>query len=123
MVNVFGNTDFQKREKKEAPQVFPRRFRLATLFFTIFHPCNEFPNVDNITNYHSTDCRRCQNNFPNKLNRNRHSTLHPYVFEVLACWDHTRSSANGFIRFFDFTLHLFTILILLQPNSVSFCFC
>ena len=91
MVNVFGNTDFQKKEKKkEASQVFPRRFGLPASLFSIFHPCNEFPNVDDIADNHGSYRSRCQNNLPEKFERNSHTVPPiPYVFEVLACWDHT----------------------------------
>ena len=82
---------FKKREKKEAPQVFPRRFMLPNScvdqlceLFDLGNSFNNHRTNSRIRQQHLTCCT--QDFFHCSL---RHSTLHPYVFEVLACWDHT----------------------------------
>lgn len=89
MVNVFGNTDFQKRQKKKRRRFFPRRFRLTA---SLFDQLGELFDLSDTFNNHRTNCGINKQHFTSCLNyfcKSRHSTLHPYVFEVLACWDHT----------------------------------
>ena len=89
MVNVFGNTDFQKREKKKR-----RRFshdasgcwhylsasstHAMSFLMLMISPITMAPTAV-----------EARTTFPRSLKEIVICTLHPYVFEVLACWDHT----------------------------------
>ena len=92
MVNVFGNTDFQKKRKKEAPQVFPRRFRLLD---SCVDQLTELFDLRNSLYNNRTNRCICKENLTGRCHNFLDCSLRhtvppiPYVFEVLACWDHT----------------------------------